>query len=198
MNNHSIYKKIEQHVKGLFEDKADPSLAFHNLKHTQIVVARANEIAAHYRLSEKEMLTLFTAAWFHDTGHLFTKPVVHEDKSVQIMKDFMAVNNNDSGLTADITQCILATKMPRNPTNILQQIICDADTYHLGTNDFKITNKLMRQEYSLRCGEFDKNEFNRKTIEMLEKHEYYTDYCKDLLSKPKQKNMKKLKKKMLR
>ena len=26
--------------------------------------------------------------------------------------------------------------MPRNPNNILEEIICDADLYHLGTNDF--------------------------------------------------------------
>jgi hypothetical protein len=111
------------------------------------------------------------------------------------MKDFMAVNSNDHELIAAIEQCILATKMPRNPTNILQHIICDADTYHFGTEDFKITNKLIKQEYKLRSGEFDKADFNRKAIEMLETHQYYTGYCKDLLSKTKQKNMKKLKKK---
>ncbi len=195
MDNHNIYKKIEQYVKGLFDDKADPALVFHNLKHTQIVVARAKEIAGHYRLSEKDMLIVFAAAWFHDTGYLFTVPAQHEDKSVQIMKDFMAVNSIDNELTAAIEQCILATKMPRNPTNLLQNIICDADTYHFGTKEFKVTNKLTKQELMLRNGGLDKADFNRKTSEMLEKHQYYTSYCKDLLSKTKQKNMKKIKKK---
>ena len=195
MDNHRMYKKIEQYVKGLFEDKADPSLVFHNLKHTQMVVERAKEIAGHYRLSEKDMLIVFAAAWFHDTGYLFTEAAMHEDKSVQIMKDFMAANSTDNEVTDAIEQCILATKIPRNPSNILQHIICDADTYHFGTKDFKITNKLTKQEYRLRNGELDKADFNRKTIEMLEGHQYYTGYCKDLLSKRKQKNMKKLKKK---
>src|SRR5688572_5314671 len=142
MDNHHMYKKIEQYVKGLFEDKADPSLVFHNLKHTQTVVDRAKEIAGHYRLSEKDMLIVFAAAWFHDTGYLFTEAAGHEDKSVQLMKDFMAANGTDNELTGAMEQCILATKISRNPTNILQQIICDADTYHFGTKDFKITNKL--------------------------------------------------------
>src|SRR5687768_14448907 len=140
MDNHNMYKKIEKHVKGLFEDKADPSLVFHNLKHTQIVVARAKEIAGHYHLSEKDMLTVFAAAWFHDTGYLFAVPAVHEAKSVELMKDFMAANNGiDNELTAAIEQCILATKSTVNPSNILQHIVCDADTYHFGTKDFKIT-----------------------------------------------------------
>jgi HD superfamily phosphodiesterase len=156
MDNHSMYKKIEHYVKGLFENKADPSLVFHNLKHTQTVVARAKEIAGHYRLSEKDMLIVFAAAWFHDTGYLFTDAAAHEDKSVQIMKDFMAVNSTDNELTGTIEQCILATKMPRDPANILQHIICDADTYHFGTKDFKITDKLTKQELRLRNGELER------------------------------------------
>ncbi len=73
----NIYKKIENHVEGLFDKMKDPSLIFHNLKHTQTVVDRTKEIAGHYHVSEKEMLILYTAAWFHDTGHLFTAPAKH-------------------------------------------------------------------------------------------------------------------------
>jgi hypothetical protein len=31
-------------------------------------VQRTKEIAGHYYLSEKDMLAVFVAAWFHDTG----------------------------------------------------------------------------------------------------------------------------------
>jgi len=195
MANNNLYKKIEEYVKNLFAEKHNSALAFHDLKHTESVVARAKEIAAHYYLSEKEMLIIFAAAWFHDVGHLFTIPAKHEEKSVEIMKNFMTANTDDTGLIAEIEGCILATRMPRNPTNILQQIICDADTYHFGTKDFKFTNKLNKDECRLRTGKLDKKKFNEKTLEMLKEHEFYTDYAKDLLSKTKKKNMKKLKKK---
>ncbi|MEO6454004.1 MAG: Pycsar system effector family protein [Ginsengibacter sp.] len=197
MNKNNMYKRIEEHVRALFAEKFNPALVFHSLKHTETVVARTKEIAGHYDLSESEMLTVFTAAWFHDTGHLFTEPVGHEAKSVEIMKSFMTANFADVELINKIEQCILATKMPRNPSNLLQEIICDADTYHLGTKDFKLTNKGAMQEVKLRTGKLDKFDFNEKTIEMLQTHRFYTTYCKDLLSKTKEKNMKKLKKKQV-
>ncbi|MEP6594639.1 MAG: Pycsar system effector family protein [Ginsengibacter sp.] len=195
MANNNLYKKIEEYEKGLFTQKHNSSLVFHDLKHTESVVKRAKEIAGHYSLSEKEMLIIFAAAWFHDVGHLFTTPAKHEEKSVEIMRNFMSANTDDKELITEIERCILATRAPRNPTNILQQIICDADTYHFGTKDFKFTNKLNEQESKLRNGALDKKDFNKKTLEMLKEHEFYTDYSKELLSKTKKKNMKKLKKK---
>ena len=56
MSNHNMYKKIEQYVRDLFAEKYNPLLTFHDLKHTETVVARTKEIAAHYNLSEREML----------------------------------------------------------------------------------------------------------------------------------------------
>lgn len=195
MDNPNLYKKIEQHVKSLFIEKDDPALVFHNLKHTQVVVKRTKEIAGHYALSERDMLVLFAAAWFHDVGHLFTEPGLHEEKSAELMRNFMVANNMDEALVSDTEKCILATKLPRNPTTLLQQIICDADTYHFGTDDFKLTNKLILQELQLKDNGFDKSGFNKDTLEMLQSHTYYTAYCKDLLSRHKKRNMKKIKRK---
>ncbi len=71
MDTNIIYKKVEDFVTGLFEKYPNNKLVFHNLKHTETVVQRTKEIAAHYNLNEKEMLVLYVAAWFHDVGHLF-------------------------------------------------------------------------------------------------------------------------------
>ena len=196
MEYESYYKKVERYVTDLFEKLEDPSLVFHSLKHTQQVVNRTKEISAHYNVAEKEMFILYAAAWFHDTGHLITEPKKHEDMSVQIMKKYMAEQNMEPDVTEEVTKCIMATKAPRNPTSLLEQIICDADTYHLGTPDFKNTNKRAMAEQELKTGKLDKVSFNKGTIEMLQQHQFYTNYCKDLLEPVKQKNMKKLKKKI--
>ncbi|MEP6928134.1 MAG: Pycsar system effector family protein [Ginsengibacter sp.] len=195
MDHNKLYKKIEEHVTGLYEQMNDPVLVFHSLEHTQNVVKRTQEIAGHYKVTEDEMLILFTAAWFHDTGHLFTAPAKHEEMSCEIMKKFMTGKVNDEKIIEQIDACILSTKLPRNPQNLLQQIICDADTYHLGTKDFKDTNKRALQEQILRSGEKDPIRFNEETIKMLETHQFYTDYAKELLNDRKEKNMKKLQKK---
>jgi predicted metal-dependent HD superfamily phosphohydrolase len=194
--DNSLYKKIEHYVTGLYETLQDDTLVFHNLKHTQNVVDRTKEIAGHYHVNEKEMLILYTTAWFHDTGYLFTDPEKHEAMSVEVMKKFMLDHTNDTELLNEIEQCIMATKSPRDPKNLLQQIICDADTYNLGTKEFKDTNKRVQKEVKLKNGEVDKIKFMEGTIKMLEEHQYYTTYCKDLLSVTKELNMKKIKNKI--
>ncbi len=197
MDNNKLYKKIEEYVTGLFEQMHAPSLVFHNLEHTQNVVKRTQEISGHYKVSENEMLVLFAAAWFHDTGHLFTDAEKHEAMSVDIMKKFMKDYEDDEKVITQIEECIMATKAPRNPKNLLQEIICDADTYHLGTKDFKKTNKQALEEAKLRNGEKDPIKFNEGTIWMLEQHQFYTSYCKELLDDRKEKNLEKLQKKIM-
>ena len=198
MDTNKLYKKIEDYVTGLFEQMQLPTLVFHNLEHTETVVKRSQEIAGHYKVSENEMLILFASAWFHDTGHLFTEPGKHEAMSVEIMKKFMKEYVEDEKTLKAIEDCIMATKFPRNPKNLLEQIICDADTYHLGTKDFKKTNKWAFEETKLRLGETDPVQFNEETIKMLQTHHFYTSYCKELLDERKEKNLRKLQKKILK
>jgi len=197
MDTNIIYKKADDYVKDLFDKNANEKLIFHNLQHTETVVQRTKEIAAHYNLSETEMLVAYVAAWFHDTGHLFgTGFKNHEDRSVDIMKKFMSDYDNDSELIHSIENCILATKMPRNPRNLVEEIICDADTYHFGTKEFKDTNKRMLEEYSLREEKISKEDWDEGTLQMLNAHKFYTAYCKDLLDDKKKDNIKKIKKKL--
>jgi HD superfamily phosphodiesterase len=84
----NIYKLVEQYVSNLFETNKKPKLFYHSLEHTQETVKKTEEIAAHYKLSEKEMLAVYIAAWFHDTGRIFTGPENHEEKSVELMRSF--------------------------------------------------------------------------------------------------------------
>jgi HD superfamily phosphodiesterase len=197
MDSNSIYKKVEQYVVDLFDKNADETLVFHNLRHTKNVVSRTKEIAGHYDISERDMLVLYVASWFHDTGHLFTKPVGHEAKSAEIMRNFMEENVEDKSVIEDTEACIMATKAPRNPTHLLQEIICDADTYQLGTKEFKETNKLVFKEIELKNdGRLNRYQAYKDAVVLVEEHKFYTSYCRDRLEDQKQKNIKKLKKKL--
>lgn len=193
----TIYKQVENYVTDLFESNKKTKLFFHSLQHTRNVVKRAEEIAAHYKLTEQEMLAVYIAAWFHDTGHLFTGPQNHEEKSVELMRSFMQTHLPDEPLIKTITDCIMATKRSIEPATLLQQILCDADTYHLGTKEFKKTNKQVRKEVaSDNKNPITKTQYDIKTLEFLEKHKYYTSYCKELLEKGKQENINKLRQKI--
>ena len=149
MDFHNIYKKVEGFVRELYEKNQTNSLRFHTLEHTENVVEHVKEIAAEHQLTEKEQFVLYTAAWFHDTGHLFTDPTRHELRSVDLMKDFLSQYPVDEEMIKEIGDAILSTRMPRNPQGLIQEILCDADTYHLGTKEFRSTNKALKKERAL-------------------------------------------------
>src|SRR5215813_11588399 len=90
MDHHNIYKKVESFVRELYEKNQTDKLLFHTLDHTEQVVDHVKEISSQYQLNEQEQFILYCAAWFHDTGHLFTEPSRHELRSVELMKDFLA------------------------------------------------------------------------------------------------------------
>jgi hypothetical protein len=93
---------------------------------------------------------------------------------------------------------ILATKIPQNPHNLLEEIVCDADLYHLGTDHFSELNKMLRKEYEEIFHEkVDKDKWRNKTISLLESHKYHTDYARMLLEGQKEKNLANLKEKFM-
>jgi hypothetical protein len=86
----------------------------------------------------------------------------------------------------------MATKMPVVASTLMQEIVCDADTYHLGTKDFPDRDKLVWQETELRLGRPIENKVQR-SLQFLEKHQFFTGYCKQHLSTGKEKNIQYLK-----
>jgi predicted metal-dependent HD superfamily phosphohydrolase len=155
-----------------------------------------NEIAAHYELQEKDIIVLNLAAWFHDTGHLYEDPANHEEKSVRLMRDWIETKDIYAALAEEVGDTILATCIDRKPSNLREQIIKDADTYHFGTKEFKDFDKLMRKEMKLRNLDTILMDWEKNTLALLEQHQFYTDYCKNLLEERKRKNMGKLKKRI--
>ncbi|OJV20095.1 MAG: phosphohydrolase [Dyadobacter sp. 50-39] len=198
MNYNHRLDKVKHHVHHFFGTKALAQLSYHNLVHTESVVANAVKIANHYRLEDKETFIVVTAAWFHDTGYSTGEAAGHEKRGAELAAEFLRSEEVDEDVIAEVQGCILATVWPQNPANFLQQVVCDADLYHLGTPEFGDWNKLVRKEAEQRLGrKIDKAEWRRSTIKLLENHQYQTDYCRDLLDKQKRKNLEKLKQKLL-
>ena len=196
--NDNIYKKVAQHVTKLFEEYSHPNLVYHSLDHTRKVVKRAQEIAAHYQLKERDMLTVYVAAWFHDVGHLFSDVTTHEVKSIEMMKEFMNQQSAEESLISEIENCVMATRMPHQPKNLNEEILCDADTYHFGTKEFKKTNKMVKTEYELRNYTTFLMDWEKNTLDLLESHQFFTSYCQVLLSEGKQKNIENARKRYLK
>lgn len=177
----------------MFQSQAGSPYVYHNLKHTEDVVDAAISIANHYQLDNDDFFTIVAAAWFHDIGY-FADCKQHEDKGAELAAAFLAGHKVDAGIIEKVAACIKATKMPQKPANELENIICDADLFHFGTENFSKKNKLMREEYNkLHPGsQLDKQQWRDKTITLLQNHHYHTDYCRLLLADGKQKNIEKL------
>ena len=193
-NDKQIIKQAEEKVTSLFESVSPENLLYHSIEHTKNVVDRANEIAAHYELSVRDIIILNIGAWFHDLGHLYTDPSSHEQKSAELVRNWLADKGDYAGLAAETEKLILASKLSVSPQGLLQEIIKDADTYHFGTSQLKKMDKLMKKEMALR--NLQVTDWEKNTLVLLESHHFYTSYCKDLLEPGKQKNIAKLKKKI--
>lgn len=184
--------EIARHVEGLFAAIPHPCLLYHNLDHTRLVVQHATEMARHYSLDNKSVFIVLAAAWFHDTGHLSGNMEEHEERSVQIMKEYLATKSIDKKTIQEIALCILATKMPTKPSSLLEQIICDADSFHIGTADFFHLDNLVWQELEIRLNKPIDNQVQQSLL-FLTNHRFFTNYCQELLLEGKEKNILQLK-----
>jgi HD superfamily phosphodiesterase len=188
MNPANLLSDITTYVEGLFQAHRCHYLLYHNLDHTRRVVHHAKEIASQYALDDHSFFVLLAAAWFHDTGQVMGDAEGHEEKSVQIMRSFLTGKGIDEKAVNDISCCIRATKMPAVPTTLLEQVICDADTYHLGTKDFPRIDSLVWEEIEQRLNKIVSNK-PQKSLSFLENHKFFTSYCQQLLSTGKEENI---------
>ena len=191
----AVAADMQQYLQQFFKTHSNDKLIYHDQSHTTYVVNAATEIANHYQLNERDFFIVLAAAWFHDVGY-FIEPAVHEEKGAALAAEFLKSKAVDDATIDAIQKCIMATKFPQQPKNLLEEIVCDADLYHLGTEEFGEKNKLMRKEAAAMKGiEISGGEWRKQTIKLFESHHYHTDYCKLLLNDKKQENLERLKKK---
>ena len=194
-SNAPLLPAARTYVTELYQKSVDPKFTFHNLNHTQQVVAAASEICTHYNLNEADRDLVLLAAWFHDTGFKSGHPEEHERESIQLAADFLKQNGADADLIQRVSSCIQATRMPQSPLSQAEKILCDADLYHLGTGSFKKKNQLLRLEQEAYFGKkISKREWRQRNLEFLESHHYFTDYCQQKLEPQKQEWIRQLRK----
>lgn len=195
MDYQQLLEKIHDHVLAYYKEHENKDLIYHNLKHTQDVVAAAAQIANHYQLNDDDFFIVMAAVWFHDLGYL-TNISSHEETGSELAGAYLEKHHVHTDTINLIKGCIRATRMPQSPSTLLEEIVCDADLFHLGTDDFFKKDKLLLEEYNLlHHTDKSKAEWRVKTISFVEGHTYYTEYCKVLLSSTQEKKLQELKSK---
>ncbi len=197
-NQSMLLPETQSFVNDLFQNKVSKSIRFHNIQHTLDVVTACMKMAEFYQLEDQDRLTLYLAAWFHDTGYSNGKADDHETVSIRIATDFLQQHGADPALIQKVTSCIEATRLPQSPKNHIEQILCDADLFHLGTDEFKEKGRLLREEYKTFSKiDISKKDWRKQNITFLEAHKYFTSYGKEKLQPAKEKHLLELKQKSI-
>ncbi len=187
-----LLANTRSYAEAILTERLSSTFLFHNADHTRDVVKAAAEIGAHSGFSEKELETVLIAAWLHDVGYRDGK-MDHERTSMHIARTFLEGQNVSEKRIEKVLQCIAATKMPQNPENMMAQVLCDADLYHLAADNFADKAELLRQEISIITGEkIGKKKWLRVNQEFYNRHSYFTEYGRNVLEPRKRANLQKI------
>jgi putative nucleotidyltransferase with HDIG domain len=194
--NNGIISKVKEYIGRTFRERGSSESYYHNFTHTAEVAKVAEEIADAIGIRNDDKEALVIAAWFHDVGHIKTCEG-HEDVGIEMAIRFLRENNYPEDGIEKVVGLINATRMPRNPKNILEEIICDADLHHLGTSNFEKKADLFKNEVEAQKGcEIPEVEWLKGNIKFLKEHKYYTGYAKQRFETQKNINYIKTEKKL--
>lgn len=176
----NLIQKSEQYVFQLFKDKLSSDYTYHNFLHTQFVVSKLIELLRAEKMSEVEEEILLLSAWFHDSGYVYCD-AGHEEKSAEIAEEFLKENGVEVEKIVMVQRLIRATKIGYEPQDLMEMMIKDADTSHVGDSIFEKISLQLRREWELRLNQILTDaEWNLRNYEFLTSvHRFYTDYAKN-------------------
>jgi predicted metal-dependent HD superfamily phosphohydrolase len=194
MGHHTIIEATEKFVRTLLKEKLNSDLYYHNLPHTLSVKKACEQLAARAGLLESEKEILILAALLHDTG--FTNVYEnHEKQSQQIAMVFLERQGYAREKIGKVNACIQATYPPHVPQDVLEELIRDADMYHLASEDYMQFNESLRHEWEVFQGRvYSDSEWIELNYNFFKDHTYHTEAARELFGPQKKANLKALKK----
>jgi uncharacterized protein len=167
-------------------------LNYHNASHTLDVYEAVKRLALAEGIAGDELTMLLTAAYYHDSGFL-VKAKGHEEESCGIVRVTLPCYGYNPDEIDIICGMIMATRLPQSPKNHLEELLADADLDYLGRDDFSfIANQLfLENSYFGTAGDID--EWNRKQVSFMEKHQYFTKTANNLRQAKKDANLGRIK-----
>nr|WP_245405114.1 Pycsar system effector family protein [Algoriphagus sp. AGSA1] len=175
----------------MFENRQKSEFCYHNIEHTLQIVDKVREIGEYYGLEKEEKEDLFFAGWMHDVGYWEGKGEGHEVRGAEMAEEYLIQLGIDKQRVDRIKSLILATRIPQNPQNLLEEIICDADLFHLSSDQFYDQTLLLKKEKeNSGYGEIPLSEWLAGSQIFMLSHHYHTEYAKKFLQPGKEKNLK--------
>ena len=182
----SQIEKVKDYAFGRLDDDTGelPDHAhYHSKQHTKGVYERARYLAEQEGVSSEGMKVLKTATLLHDVGHVESVDR-HEEVGARIAGQILPELGYTDDEVEEVQKIIMSTKVDiagegqlhvNPPQNILQEIICDADLDNLGREDFYERSEELRRELAGRGIELSPEEHYSNTLDLMQRHHYFTD-----------------------
>ena len=166
-------RQAKAYILQRLQQELGQDLYYHSYQHTLDVHQAATEIAVSEGVEGEALTLLQTAALYHDSGFLTTYQN-HEEAGCQLVQQKLPEFGYSSTQIDQICAMIMATRIPQTPTSAMGAILCDADLYYLGQNNFYDTGRTLFLEFKERGIVQDEEGWNRLQVRFLESHTYFT------------------------
>ncbi len=173
------FTDLQELILDKLERELPKNLYYHNVKHTVDVVTQVELIGLGEGVVDEDLLILKTAALFHDTGHTIGYDN-HEYYSTLIARQILPDYYYTQSQIERICELIMCTKLPPNPKNKLEEIMCDADLDYLGRSDMIPVSNALYMELQERNKIKSINDWNRMQIKFISNHQYFTETARNL------------------
>ena len=164
------------------------NLSYHNVSHTEKVIEAAKQLSDDEGLNDEDKILVSTAALFHDSGFL-NGADDHEEKSCEIARQYLPAYDYSPRQIDEICRLILATRNPQKPTNLLENILCDADLSHLGTDTFATVSANLYKELKHVNNVPEIERWPEYQMQFLREHKYHTSSAEKRFGSMKEKNI---------
>jgi predicted metal-dependent HD superfamily phosphohydrolase len=183
------FDKAKETIVHHLEQNLPSDLFYHGIHHTFDVFDAALVIAENEKIDSADDLTLLkTAALFHDSGFTIDASK-HEECGCDLAREILPACDYSDSQIDQICGMIMATKIPQQPLNLLERIICDADLDYLGRDDFFKIGDTLYQELKAFDKIKDATQWNQLQISFLSNHQYHTEFSRGNREIKKQENL---------
>lgn len=168
-----LFEEVKAFMLHKLVKELPETLTYHSINHVKDVYESAERLAEEEGIPEYEIRLLLTAALFHDSGFTVS-PKGHEGLGCQIARLHLPDFEYTEEEIMRICGMIMATMIPQTPTNLLEEIICDADLDYLGRSDFPRVGNLLFKELKDNNVVQTEEEWDLLQIKFLTQHHYFT------------------------
>lgn len=169
--------EMENFVIAMLQQNLPATYFYHNHLHTLYVLANAETIGRYEGVTEQEIHLLKSAALWHDTGYIHAYKR-HEIESCLLAKRYLPDFGFNENEITKICGMIMATRVPQDPHNKLEEILADADLAYLGTSDAPALAHQLFLELQVINPGLTEAAWTKTQISFLHTHQYFTSYCK--------------------